>query len=286
MSPSIRTARWIGLASVFVLVAAAAFGAKLWHTAPKDFFLSLATASDTAEPTLPEATRDQPTGTAGSFARLGGGSGASARLDALPPAAAMSGGSAGAFDRQSFSGKGWTPWGSNGARRGLNGFSASGGSAALGGLWHTMSPFGGHGGGTADTPAKTTARAEPASKPAAAAKPAAKPSAKPSSPSSPSSAPSAPPSISAPSTAASAVPATGGGPTSFADPGSGLGEHETPLPDVGGGPGAGGGATGGGGIKTGGSSPGNVSANPEPGTIALVGTGLLGLIGAFRRRKA
>jgi hypothetical protein len=34
------------------------------------------------------------------------------------------------------------------------------------------------------------------------------------------------------------------------------------------------------------SAPGDVSANPEPGTIALVGTGLLGLIGAFRRRRA
>lgn len=279
MSPSIRTARWIGLASVFVFVAAAAFGAKLWHKTPRDFFLSLKTDSDTAEPTLPEAARDQPTGTAGSYARLSGG-GASAQLDGLPPAGAASmSGAAGAGDRQSGAGKGWMPWGSSSARRGLNGSTPSSGSASLGGLWHAMSPFGGHGGGAVDTPATATARAEPAAK-AAKPTPAAKPAPK---PSSPSSRPSGPPSVSAPSTSASAVPSTGGGPS-----GGGLGEHETPLPDVGGSSGGGGPIGAGGGPKSGGggSSPVDVSSNPEPGTIALVGTGLLGLIGAFRRRRA
>jgi hypothetical protein len=281
VSPSFRTARWIGLASIFVLVAAAAFGAKLWHKAPKDFFLSLATDSGTAEATLPEAVRDQPTGTVGSFARHSGG-GASPRLDALPPGGtAFASGTAGAVDRRAGGGKGWTPWGSHWARRGLNGSGGSSGSAALGGLWHSMSPFGGHGGGgAADTPVAVTARAEPKPKAAAAAKPApsAKPAPKPSSPSTPA---PAPPAIAAPSTTASAVPSSGSTASS-----GGLGEHETPLADVGSSPGSGLGPVGGGGSGPGGASaPSDVSANPEPGTIALVGTGLLGLIGAFRRRR-
>jgi PEP-CTERM motif len=292
VSPSFRTARWIGLASVFVFVAAAAFGAKLWHKTPRDFFLSLATDSATAEPTLPEVVRDQPTASAGSFARVSGGGG-STRLDALPPAAASGvGASAGAIDRRSGAGSAWTPWGSGSTRRGLNGSTFSSGSAALGGLWHSMSPFGGHGAGAAATPATMTARAEPAPKQAkpAPAKPAPKPSS-PSSPSSPatpssgSSPSAAPPSIAAPSTGASAVPSAASG--SLADPGGGLGEHQAPLPEIGGGSAPTVGPIGGGGSGRGGvSTPGDVSASPEPGTIALVGTGLLGLIGVFRRRRA
>jgi hypothetical protein len=254
-----RTARWIGLASVFVFVAAAAFGAKLWHKTPKDFFLSLATDSDTAEPTLPEAAKDQPTGAAGSYARNSGGGG-STRFDALPPMAALgNGASAGAFDRRSGASS-WTPWGSRWARRGFNGSNGSSGSAALGGLWHTMSPFGHSGGGGGATAATRTARAE-RPKQTAASKPAKAPKG------------------SVPSTGASAVPG------SIADPGGGLGEHQAPLPEIGGGNGPAMGPIGGG---AGGhsSAPGDVSANPEPGTIALVGTGLLGLIGAFRRRRA
>ena len=283
MSPSFRTARWVGLASVFVLVAAAAFGAKLWHKAPRDFFLSLAKDSDTAEPTLPAASTE-PVGTAGSFARLGGGaaSGSSGDTGSRGAASAQSAAAAGLLARQSAAGGNWTPWGNSSLRRGLNGSSASSGSAALGGLWHTMSPFGGHGAGAADTPATVTAHAEP--KPAAA-KPT--PVAKPSRPApSPSSAPPAAPSIGAPpATAGSAVPAPSVS-AAPADPGGGLGEHQTPLPEVGGGSGGSvGGPIGGGAGSPGGSMPGGSSSNPEPGTIALVGTGVLALVGALRKRR-
>jgi hypothetical protein len=277
VSPSFRTARWVGLASVFVFVAAAAFGAKLWHKAPRDFFLSMAKDSDTAEPTLSGASTEP--GTAGSFARLGGGAGSVQRGDTQSRASGVAqwAAAAGLVARHSGAGSHWTPWGNGSFRRGLNGSSGSSGSAALGGLWHSMTPFGGHGAGTADAPAPAHA-AKPAA--TASAKPA--PSTpKPSRPApSPSSAPPAAPSIGGPpATAGSAVPAP-------ADAPGGLGEHQTPLPEVGGGSGGSvGGPVGGGAGSPGGSMPGGSSSNPEPGTIALVGTGLLGLARAFRRRR-
>jgi hypothetical protein len=69
--------------------------------------------------------------------------------------------------------------------------------------------------------------------------------------------------------------------------GAGLGEDETPPSDPSApAPGGGiGGGPGGGAPPAGGTSPGDLSANPEPGTIALFGTGLVGLIGVLRRRR-
>lgn len=60
-------------------------------------------------------------------------------------------------------------------------------------------------------------------------------------------------------------------------------EHEDPGPDPFGGP------SGGSGFDPGGSgappSGGGVSATPEPGSILLIGTGLLGILGALRKRR-
>lgn len=288
MSPSFRTARWVGLASVFVFVAAVAFGAKLWHKTPKDFFLSLATDSDTAQPTLPEVAHEA-AGGSGSLARLGGVGGAAQHVEGSPRGSANEQGErVGIVARQEGNAQAWTPWGSRSLRRGMNGSSASSGSAALGGLWHSMSPFGGHGGGTtADTPATAHADTKPAAVKAAptpASKPAPRSSPSPSSPHMP-----APPASAPPATAGSAVPSPSAAPPAG---GGGLGEHETPLPEVGpgpvgGGPGPVGGSPGPGGRPgpVGSPAPSEPSANPEPGTLALVGTGLLGLVRLFRRRQ-
>jgi len=82
------------------------------------------------------------------------------------------------------------------------------------------------------------------------------------------------PAADAPSIAA-APPAGGGG----------LGEHQAPLPEIGRGSGDPVGPVGGGSGSSGGSMPGETSSNPEPGTVALVGTGLIGLATALRRRR-
>lgn len=80
MARSHRTARWVGLTAFMVFAAAVAFGAKLWHKAPTDFFLPPTTEADASVEPAPlgpspsEASAAGVTaGTSGAFAPLAGG---------------------------------------------------------------------------------------------------------------------------------------------------------------------------------------------------------------------
>lgn len=325
---------WLSAFAVLVLAAGVAYGAKLWQKAPADFYLPPATDADALvepdafvpSPAAPAA--DTSAGISGSLAPLPGGVSPSKPVEAfsrttsvtsLPQAAAP-----GSVPHRGDVVSRWTPWGSRGSRSGNNWSSSSSGSASLGGLWHAMSPFGGHGAGAADTPVTKSARVEtnavsiaPSPKPAPAPAPKPSPSPSPSPKPSPAPAPAPAPSpapappagggttsgsgsatapdggSTAPAPPVPSTPSTPSAPSAPSDPpapdapGSGLGEDSTPLPDLGAGaPSPGSGGPMGGGSSPGGGVPssGDMSATPEPGTIALVGTGLLGLLGVFRRR--
>jgi hypothetical protein len=264
---------------MIVFVAAAAFGAKLWRKPPTDFTLPPA-VDETADASSLASALPDTDDTAGrsAFGKFGGAVGTYKPTDPLMGTSSRSADSATSMGtaRQSAAVSRWTPWGTGGSRRNANGSTFSSGSASLGGLWHAMSPFG-HTGTTADT--AVVARNDPgvklSTKPKAAdpAPRAPKPSAGGGS-----------------SSGGGGAPSAGGGSSSGggdpAAPGAGLGEDETP-PSAPSDPVPGGGIGGGPGGGSGGSptSGGDLSANPEPGTIALFGTGLVGLIGVLRRRR-
>jgi len=269
--PKYRTARWAGLSLVILFVATVAFGAKLWQKATTDYVLPPITDDGSADGALgPGSGASDLAGDAYRFAPLAGG------VSAIPGGDRMASASTSAVaantprDRKGEAAVNrWTPWGNASWRRGGGDSTFSSGSASLGGLWHAMSPFG-HSAGAADTAVvtTTTARVQARSTLAAKPKPEPRPAPRPSPPS------AAPPSASA---------------TDPAAPGSGLGEDTTPLPGLADppGPGGSGGGLGGGSGSGGGglSSGGDMSSNPEPGTIALFGTGLVGLIQVLRRRR-
>jgi len=318
---------WVAATSVIVLATAVAFALTRSHKTPTDFFLPPATETDSSadlDAIAAAAASSQAKPLAGasrSLAPLGGRVSSPHLVNALPRETSRAAASAPIatepVDRKTDPANRWTPWGVSGSRLRNTWSSASSGAAALGGLWHAMSPFA-RGGGTADTPASTTARVEkaaaavaPAPKPSPAPSPAPTPKPSPAPSPTPSSAPSGSdvggatrdPGTGSSGSTPNGGDATGGtpptsepapgdpaGPADPTDPGSGLGEDNTPLPDLGGGgspaPGGSGGSLGGG-SGTGGGLPsgGDLSATPEPSTIALVGTGLLGLIGVLNRRR-
>jgi len=180
-----------------------------------------------------------------------------APLPGMPPAIAYNGD--GGSGRSAGSRSGWQPWGNGSDSRGFNASGSGGPSVGMGGLWRLMtlahrSHEGGIGGGSSSTKTHTprAARSSPGARPGP--RPAPAPS--PASPTA--SAPTNPFDGHADGPSNPFVPPAPGG---ALDPGGAGGTH-----------------SGGGG-----SAP---SANPEPASILLIGTGLLALVTELRRRRA
>jgi PEP-CTERM motif-containing protein len=266
-------------------VASAAAATIHWQTSMPDTGCLLCGARDSSGAMLqtsPNADRSTGAGGLGSYARNSTGTYVPGPL--MPEMGSDKSGGASPTSRASSAPKGWQPWGSgSGSPRGSSSGS-SGPSAPLGGLWRLMSLSrpSHHGNGVA------TVAVAPANhiKPPAASRPVKAPApAKPHS-SGPGSA-SAPASTNAglPATSGSDVPSSGSASSGGAPSTDPFHEHEAPPPDPFRGPGgfnpgapAGGRAPGGAG--------GKVSPAPEPGSILLIGTGLLGVLGVLRKRRA
>ena len=169
-------------------------------------------------------------------------------------------------------------WGRNRSHRRESGATESyaGPSASLGGLWKMMSL-------TARSP---EARATAVTARAATPRPAREPRA-PKEPRSPSTTTPSQPAPAPPSGAISATPVSEETPVPPA--GSSFGEDTTPVAELAGGapapsnPGSLG--TPGSAGRAKGADAGSLSANPEPGSLALLATGLLGIAGLIRRRR-
>jgi hypothetical protein len=208
----------------------------------------------------------------GSYARNSAGTFVPGPLSAAGPAA---GAMTGSSSRAGSVPKGWQPWGNGSGAFRMSSSNGGGASAPLGGLWKLMSlSRPGHGGGGV----KSSDVAPKAPKPPKASRPSTpKPGAPRSGAAPPASAgfTAGSPTLAAPVAVANGAAAT--------DP---FQEHLTPTPDPFVPPsGSAGGFDPGrpGGIGPG--TGGKVSATPEPGSILLLGSGLLGIFGVIRKRR-
>jgi len=255
--------RVIATSIVFAFIATATAAAMLWSGAPADICLC---PGRTAPKALAQASTQQAEALAGiphttPIPLAGAGK---VSLSPLSAVGASMRALAGDDKPRSTSAaaRGWAPWGNSSDHRVSSASFSPRGGGSLGGLWRGMSPFGGHGSSSTHQTEHTTVvhSTHPASTP----KP---PSSRPAPPSIPTPAPvPAPPAT---------VPPTDPGPP-WPLPAPAPSQTPVPLPLPGGGP-AGGGIGGGGGISA--------AATPEPGSLALIATGVVGLFVARRRRN-
>jgi len=230
----------------------------------------------------PESAAMRASGSADNLFGAGGGAASYARngsASTFTPGALnapqLSGGSAAGGSSQgqtASASRGWQPWGNGSATSRFASSGASGASAPLGGLWRLMSLSRPAHSGTPAAARTIVARAQRV-KPPVASRPGKQPS--------PGSHGGGSGSATGDgSSVTTDTPPMAGGAAST-DP---FHEHEAPPPDPFRGPGGFDPGTPGGGRPPGGGG-GRVAATPEPGSILLFGTGLLGVLGVMRQRR-
>jgi hypothetical protein len=261
--------RLVPILSVLALATAAAATAAIHRgiwTPPTACLMCEARSSDAAS--LANGVASGRTG-AGANAHAGNSAGTyvpDSLIAAGPAADAMTGSSS----RAASVPKGWQPWGAGSGSFRVASSSEAGPSPSLGGLWKLMSlSRPGHGGGSGA--AVRSSNAPKAQKPPAASRTP--------KPGSHSSGPAG--SVTAGSGTLAAAPVS-----AATDP---FHEQETPSPAPFSPPSGNGGGSfdpgrpGGIGLGAGGSA--RVSATPEPGSVLLLGSGLLGILGVMRKRR-
>jgi hypothetical protein len=256
----------IATSIVFAFIATATAAAMLWSGAPADICLC---PGRTAPKALAQASTQQAEALAGlprttPIPLAGAGKVSLSPLSAVGASMSARDGDDKPRSTSAAAARGWAPWGTSSDHRATSASFSSHGGGALGGLWRGMSPFGGHGSSsthqTEHTP--TVHSTHPVSTPRP-------PSSRPGPPSTPGPVPAP-----VPAPPATVPPTTPGAPWPLPAPAPS--QTPVPLPLPGGGP-AGGGVGGSGGISA--------AATPEPGSLALIATGVFGLFVARRRRN-